>query len=670
MTGLTRFDKSCLSTSKRKTSNSTSTYQQLEKRNLLATFVVNTSDDIVADDGLVSLREAITAANTNASFSDVAAGDETGDRIVFGPGTRLNTMFLLDGGFQITDDLVIRGYEDGDGFNTGIETNLDRIFNIDTTEQVYFRDLRLEFGRADQGALIKVNAGGNVTIKSSYLGNGFAEQGGAVYATDSRLFFDDTTFWHNNASDEGGGIWADGGDVSIVGDSRFEKSGANEGGGVFVTNGTRLFAAGTTFENNYSLEGGSAIWAANETDVFVKDSVFRSNGADPDSSGTDEAEFLEGGAIRTSGDSIRVAQSTFSGNEARRGGAVFSTATSSTFVDSVFEQNDATFTGGAGWFSTGEVRFNGGRIVDNSAEARGGGIEFATGVTQELIGIVRDIEIASNSAVAGGGISATGTDLRVVNATVADNIARTATVNAATSRGGGISVVYSDLYALDTLFENNSAEGTVGSGGAIATFGSTSFIDGSTFESNAAGTGGGIALRSGDDVTLKQTSFASNMATGGGGAVFVGGNNTLRSFNSTFDSNTSDGSGGAIYVVATGRFVSRGTSFGANVAAGEGGAILNYGTANIAGSTFNGNRATRGGAIKVGGTSGLLSIVDTTRFSSNIANANGSAISSTSSSITLINDAEFNGNVVDDGFGDLLFVGDVTFHRVTNSDVG
>ena len=67
MIGYTQPEKSHLSTSKEKTSrrtNNSCSYQQLERRNLLTTFVVNTADDIVADDGLVSLREAITAANS------------------------------------------------------------------------------------------------------------------------------------------------------------------------------------------------------------------------------------------------------------------------------------------------------------------------------------------------------------------------------------------------------------------------------------------------------------------------------------------------------------------------------------------------------------------------------------------------------------------------------
>ena len=46
------------------------TYESLEARSLLATFTVTTAEDTNTDvsDGMVSLREAVIAANTNASF--------------------------------------------------------------------------------------------------------------------------------------------------------------------------------------------------------------------------------------------------------------------------------------------------------------------------------------------------------------------------------------------------------------------------------------------------------------------------------------------------------------------------------------------------------------------------------------------------------------------------
>ena len=656
MIGYTQPEKSRLSTSKEKTSRRTNhscSYQQLERRNLLTTFVVNTADDIIADDGLVSLREAITAANTNASFSDVEAGAAEGDRIVFSQEVRTSTLILNDE-LQILDDLVIRGFEDN-GFDTSIQaSDQSRIFNIDTNERVYFRDLDFTFGGADQGGLVKVNSGGDVTFDSSLLQNGSADQGGAVHAIDSRLLFSETFVLGNAASDTGGGIHAQGGEVILL-QSFVASNDADEGGGAYVVDGTRLFAAESRFEANFSRdEGGGAIWAGTETSVQLRQNIFLANGSDPDDSNSESVDSLFGGAIAAFGDSLRDFDSVFFGNNAGRGGAVFSDAVTSVFFESRIEQNTATNRGGGGWFIGEEVRFFNSSIADNAAATTGGGLSLGIGSTA----VLQNTTVLSNTAGIGAGISATMSDLRVMASRITDNLASV--------RGGGIDLTFSSFFADDTLFIENAVES--GDGGAISSNNSTSFINFSRFIDNSAGIGGGISLRNVEDLTLRATLFESNEA-GSGGAVFLGGNGTLRSIDSTFDSNTSDFRGGAVFVVGAGRFVSRGTTFVSNTAFGEGGAIANFGTANISTSTFESNRGIRGGAIKVGGVAGLASISDSTRFIANVAVANGAAISSTSSSITLIDDAEFSDNIVEDGFGDQLFVGDVTFHRITNSTV-
>jgi CSLREA domain-containing protein len=163
MIGRRKSGKSCLSTSKKRTSHKQKhpVYEQLERRNLLTTFVVTTTDDIVAEDGLVSLREAVTAANTNATFSDVAAGSEDGDRIVFSPDIREQSI-QLDEELQILDDLLIRGFEDADGNDTLLTADSNRLLNIDTNERVYIRDVNLSGGSSDAGGNVQVASDGNV----------------------------------------------------------------------------------------------------------------------------------------------------------------------------------------------------------------------------------------------------------------------------------------------------------------------------------------------------------------------------------------------------------------------------------------------------------------------------------------------------------------------------
>lgn len=480
------------------------------------------------------------------------------------------------------------------------------------------------------------------------------------------MVFDTTQIISNEASESGGGVWADGGELIFLRSSELNLNNAADGGAVFITNGTRLFAADTVFRANMATgKGGGAIWAESDTVIHLRSSNFDSN-----STAVGEFDQRLGGAIATSGESLRSDQTRFFNNKADRGGAVASTATESVFVRSQLLDNYAELAAGAGWFAASQVRFVGGRILNNQAEDNGGGLIISEGnissdgeLPPPVVAVLRDVEIASNFAGSGGGaIFSRGVELRILNSEIHDN--------ASVRRGGALDMALNDLYVADTNFAFNDVT-TFGQGGAMSSVHSTSFIERTTFDHNSASTGGAISVRTNENVTLASVSFTFNQSTlGGGGAISVGGNATVRSFNSSFESNTASSSGGAVHVVSTGRYVARGTTFTANTATGEGGAVLNYGTVNIARSTFDANSGIRGGAIKVGGENGILSIENGTRFTRNLAIANGAAISSTSSSITLVDGADFLDNSVEDGFGDLLFIGDVKFHRVTDSSFG
>src|SRR5262249_61816736 len=72
------------------------TIEALEQRSLLATITVTGTGDTIAKDGVVTLREAITAANTNADPSrDTMPGDPGPATIAFNiPAPRADTLQL------------------------------------------------------------------------------------------------------------------------------------------------------------------------------------------------------------------------------------------------------------------------------------------------------------------------------------------------------------------------------------------------------------------------------------------------------------------------------------------------------------------------------------------------------------------------------------------------
>src|SRR5690242_18581329 len=83
--------------------------EALEQRSLLATITVTGTGDTIANDGLVTLREAITAANTNAGPSgDTTPGDLGRDTIAFNiPGAGVRTIRLTSALPTITEPVVI-----------------------------------------------------------------------------------------------------------------------------------------------------------------------------------------------------------------------------------------------------------------------------------------------------------------------------------------------------------------------------------------------------------------------------------------------------------------------------------------------------------------------------------------------------------------------------------
>ncbi|MDG3007239.1 hypothetical protein [Paludisphaera mucosa] len=83
----------------------------MEDRTLLATIVVTGAGDAIAVDGVVTLREAIAAANTNAASGDAAAGSPGLDTIAFNiPGGGVQTIATLTDLPATTEPVVIDGY--------------------------------------------------------------------------------------------------------------------------------------------------------------------------------------------------------------------------------------------------------------------------------------------------------------------------------------------------------------------------------------------------------------------------------------------------------------------------------------------------------------------------------------------------------------------------------
>ena len=474
-------------------------YQSLEPRKLLAVLTVTTAGDSPTgadlNDGLVSLREAITAANTNAAFGDAAAGDASGDVIQFSSALAGETITLGGSEIEITDDLIIRG----NSVVTLSGNDASRIFSVDTAETVVFSRLTFTAGQSDEGGALLAQGGGTVrlfettfTSNAALVGPSGGGNGGAVANLGSRLLISNSVFENNSAQREGGGIYSAGGSLNFSGSSLSNNSAA-DGGGLSADGGQYSFNSSTIEGNEVQfLGGGLSFQGADTTALFIASTIDQNSTGSNGDMGGGGGIYLEDGRLFVFGGTV------ISGNNVPG----FSPA----------------FGSGGGILSEGgNVRIGGSEVSGNSVEGFGGGISI-------------------NDAV-----------LNVTGSEIIDNTAFGA---------GGIGALDANLILQSTLLRRNAA--TSGRGGGLLVNGdSTSLIRGSSFQFNTAGTFGGAISNSGDNMTITSSFFGGNTAlgqefndiTGGGGGIFNQGERlTINS--STIQNNRAAGivgQGGGVY---------------------------------------------------------------------------------------------------------------------------
>ena len=173
-----------------------------------AAITVSTTADVVADDGLCSLREAITAANNNAAsgstVGECAAGTGT-DTISLTAGTHTLALAGADENGNATGDLDIQGnviISGAGSGNTIIDGGaLDRVLDIISGSFVEIDGLAITNGITSSGGGI-LNSGTLVLTNSTITGN-TADLSGGIYNSGS-LTMTKSTVKGNTALTAGG----------------------------------------------------------------------------------------------------------------------------------------------------------------------------------------------------------------------------------------------------------------------------------------------------------------------------------------------------------------------------------------------------------------------------------------------------------------------------------
>ncbi len=601
------------------------TVEPLESRMMLAAYVIDSVGDDLSGvaNGQLTLREAIIAAETNAAFGDAAAGDLNGDTISFDVSLLNQTITLSEGDFAISDDLVI----DGGTRNVRLLGQLtDRIFTIDTTEDVSISGLRVQNGFAvGDGGAAWLSGVGSVTFDSMTFtsnasdGNG----GGAIFTQVATLTVNDSTFGSNDAngpSGSGGAIYIADGSVSIA-TSTFNTNEANRGGGGINIEAGTLDLVGTDFTGNVAGPTGSAspgnggalrVGGIGVT-VIVSGGTVQSNQAAQEGGGfwnqagssltvQSAANFVSnqakgnaaddgGGALFNNGGTLTVLNSTFTNNRASgsagSGGAIFTAGGLLDVRNSALKTNDAIRAGGAieVFGGTAELRgvtLGGPLVPDKNTAGRNGtgnpgngaGLHISGGIGTTVLvsgGLIQNNE-AFNS---GGGIWNSGAaELTIENGTqIINNFALGAS---STSGGGGIFSDGGTLTIRDAFIGDNQSTGAAARGGGIFSTGGNLTISGSTISGNQAQrSGGGIEVTIGN-VLITGSSINSNEAgynfganPGNGGGIHAEGIARIEIRSSAVSNNTADKSGGGIWNANGGTVIVRSSTVGSNTARGS-----------------------------------------------------------------------------------------------------
>jgi len=381
------------------------------------TINVNSTEDVIADDGKCTLREAVIAANTDTASGSMNGECPAGygdDKIVLQVGVYSLTIEgtrednAQTGDLDILDDLTITGTKADE---TIIDANgIDRVFEVMSGVGANFKGIAITDGwvYADSGGGI-FNKGTLKIAKCTISDNAassanYSDYGGGIYndangtITITKSTVSGNTAFSTNYSAYGGGIYSNG-TLSItyskVSDNT--SSGYYASGGGIYSNGTMKIASSKVSRNTASGDyayGGGIYGYANGTTKITYSKVSR-NTASADN------YAYGGGVFNFTNGTMKITYSKVSRNTASANNSAY----------------------GSGIYNNGTIKIISSKVSYNTAtgeiSANGGGIYNSTNGTIMVKGVSR---ISGNEADNGGGVYDTGTFNKSGQTRINDNV--------------------------------------------------------------------------------------------------------------------------------------------------------------------------------------------------------------------------------------------------------
>lgn len=343
-----------------------------------ATITVNSTDDLIANDGLCTLREAVIAANANTPVNGCAAGsDSSTDKIVLADGatyvltiTSTNENGSLNGDLDVTNntavtDLILKVTSNGTAIISQDGTPDDRILHVLNGSGVDVIGVTFQGGNAVSAAGI-LNEGiltlTNCTVAGNTAGTG---GGGGIFNSGGTLTLNASTLYANTSGNNGGSGLYNNGTATVNGSTISGNSTSGDGGGIY-SNAGMLTLNGCTIVDNSAQSGGGIFNFAGATMVVNSSSISNNTSSGMGADG--------GGAIGNSG-TLTLNDSVLSGNFAYHGGGIWNLSTLT--VNASMLPGNSGYQGGA-IYNQGSIGMNGSILSGNSAY-EGGGIFHTLG---------------------------------------------------------------------------------------------------------------------------------------------------------------------------------------------------------------------------------------------------------------------------------------------------
>ena len=336
-------------------------------------FVVTSLSDVSANDGVTTLREALSLANANPDA----------DTITFDAGLTGGTLTLAQGTLYATEAVTIDGDIDGNGTP----------------------DITVNRNGADWGIQADGN-GADITFNGlTVTGSGFS----GIYSFNSNTTIRNSVLTGNGQSGRyGGGAGAYGGSLTIenttITDNRMDSYFPSSGGGVAALNAD-LTIRNSSITNNFAYYGGG-IYANSNSPVTIEDTNISGN----------SAGYGGGGGWLTN---ATIKRTTVDNNDAGAGAGGGLILDNSTIENSTISNNSTGFYGQYGLIGPiGGGGINGnGNILRNVTVA--GNYDFQVGgIDGDFTGF--NVTITNNGGYYAGGIWG-GANTKLYNSIVLGN---------------------------------------------------------------------------------------------------------------------------------------------------------------------------------------------------------------------------------------------------------